>query len=120
MSIKFIGKRSVLYTLSKIISAVLSLLSISLFTRIFDADTYGQYLLFVSKSEIYICIFSTPWTEIYKQIYLLRRGEQIYLFKVRKEILSNITNIINTNIPEYDKFVSTFPFVDTDEGTSAI
>ena len=57
MSIKFIGKRSVLYTLSKIISAVLSLLSISLFTRIFDADTYGQYLLFVSYVTLICSLF---------------------------------------------------------------
>ena len=45
MSKGLIGKRSIIYTLSKIISAILSLLSISLFTRIFDADAYGQYLL---------------------------------------------------------------------------
>ena len=57
MSIKFIGKRSILYTLSKIISAVLSLLSISLFTRIFDADTYGQYLLFVSYVTLICSLF---------------------------------------------------------------
>ena len=57
MSIKFIGKRSVLYTLSKIISAVLSLLSISLFTRLFDAETYGQYLLFVSYVTLICSLF---------------------------------------------------------------
>ena len=76
MSIKFIGKRSVLYTLSKIISAVLSLLSISLFTRIFDADTYGQYLLFVSYVTL-ICSLFFWWHRLstyryyhkYKQYY---------------------------------------------------
>ena len=57
MFIKFIGKRSVLYTLSKIISAVFSLLSISLFTRIFDADIYGQYLLFVSYVTLICSLF---------------------------------------------------------------
>jgi len=76
MSIKFIGKRSVLYTLSKIISAVLSLLSISLFTRLFDADTYGQYLLFVSYVTL-ICSLFFWWHRLstyryyhkYKEIY---------------------------------------------------
>lgn len=57
MSKGLIGKRSIIYTLSKIISAILSLLSISLFTRIFDADAYGQYLLFVSYVTLICSLF---------------------------------------------------------------
>ena len=57
MSKSLIGKRSIIYTLSKIISAILSLLSISLFTRIFDADAYGQYLLFVSYVTLICSLF---------------------------------------------------------------
>jgi len=76
MSYKLIGKRSIIYTLSKTISAVLSLLSISLFTRLFDADTYGQYLLFVSYVTL-ICSLFFWWHRLsvyryyhkYKKVY---------------------------------------------------
>ena len=57
---KIIGSRSVSYTLSKIISALLSLVSISLFTRIFDTDTYGNYFLFISYNT-FICSLFFWW-----------------------------------------------------------
>lgn len=60
---KLLGKRSIIYTLSKIISAVLGLLSISLFTRLFDADSYGNYLLFVSY-VVLVCSLFFSWHKL--------------------------------------------------------
>ena len=69
-------KRSVIYTISKLVASLLTLLSISLFTRIFDAELYGNYLLFVSY-VVLICSVCFSWHRLsvyryyhkYKQTY---------------------------------------------------
>ncbi len=73
---KIFMKRSVIYTISKLVASLLTLLSISLFTRIFDAELYGNYLLFVSY-VILICSVCFSWHRLsvyryyhkYKQTY---------------------------------------------------
>ncbi|SVC38402.1 uncharacterized protein METZ01_LOCUS291256, partial [marine metagenome] len=80
MTLKQDQKRSFIYLISKIISAGLSLISISIFTRIFDADTYGSYLLFISY-VILICSLFFSWhrLSVYRYYHRFKNNYQSYI-----------------------------------------
>ena len=70
MSIQFKNRKSYIYLFTKVIAAGLNLLSIALFTRLLDADLYGNYLLFSSYVTL-VCALLFWWhrLSVYRYYY---------------------------------------------------
>jgi len=115
---KIIMKRSVIYTASKLIASLLTLLSISLFTRIFDAESYGNYLLFVSY-VVLICSVCFSWHRLsvyryyhkYKQKYNSFLKTSYFTFGVIILVLLIFYLLLNIFVTSYKFKIINLPYL---------
>ena len=87
--IQKLGKDTLSYLPAVIIPAVLTLVSVMVFTRIFKPDAYGQYALVIATTGILIALLSA-WIQQSVVRYLPKYRVEHHL----PELFNNLTTII--------------------------
>jgi len=80
MSVNAFKNKSFIYLVSKIFAAVFHLLSIYIFTRIFNPEVYGDFLLF-SSYAMFVCSFIFWWhrLSVYRYYHKFKKNLNTYI-----------------------------------------
>ena len=80
MSLNAIKNKSFMYLFSKVFAAVINLLSIYLFTRLFKPKVYGDYLLF-SSYVMFICSLIFWWHRlaVFRYYHKFKKNNNSYI-----------------------------------------